>query len=79
MQNENDDNVQKAKDKDDRTIDDWDSVASANQKRMKSNPFELILMNMGYRINNSGGGEDDPDANDEPAELDGPSIRCNQT
>nr|CAD7407843.1 unnamed protein product [Timema poppensis] len=36
--------------KNDREVLDLDDAASANQKRMNADPFEVMLMNMGYRI-----------------------------
>lgn len=50
----------------DREIQNLDDAALANQYRMNSDPFELMLMNMGFRIpargfrvNESGSAESD--------------------
>jgi len=55
-----------------RIVDDWTDVASANQKRMNTNPFEMILMNMGYRVTP----DDDPSDDDRPQDS---SVQCNST
>merc|ERR1711990_645678 len=34
-----------------RMVEDLDAVATSNQRRMNADPFETILLNMGYRIN----------------------------
>jgi len=34
-----------------RTVGDLDAAASSNQRRMNADPFETILLNMGYRMN----------------------------
>ncbi|XP_034937043.1 WD and tetratricopeptide repeats protein 1-like [Chelonus insularis] len=36
--------------KNEREINNFDTIASANQVRMNSDPFELMMTNMGYRI-----------------------------
>lgn len=57
-------------------ITEWNDVASENQKRMNTNPFEVILMNMGYRIN----ANDDPSDEDEGTASSARSgVQCNQT
>jgi len=43
-----------------RLVDDVHSVAQANQKRMNADPFETILLNLGYPT--SGGQEDEEEA-----------------
>jgi WD and tetratricopeptide repeat-containing protein 1 len=62
-----------------RLVKDWNDVASENQKRMNSNPFEVILMNMGYRIggNREAEGSDDEPAAGEPRDRRG--VQCNPT
>jgi len=52
-----------------------EDAALANQKRMTTNPFEVILMNMGYAINPDSSGSsttDDHDHEEVP-------IQCNPT
>ncbi|XP_077976925.1 WD and tetratricopeptide repeats protein 1-like [Glandiceps talaboti] len=44
---------------DDRHIEETDSAATANQKRMNADPLEVMLMNMGYRITGISEGSDD--------------------
>jgi len=44
-----------------RAVGDLDAAASSNQRRMNADPFETILLNMGYRMNVD---EDAGDAND---------------
>jgi WD and tetratricopeptide repeat-containing protein 1 len=56
----------------DRIVDDWTTVASANQKRMNTNPFEMILMNMGYRVTP----DDDTSDGDPPHDS---SVQCSST
>lgn len=34
----------------DRFVEDSDGVAAANQRRMNADPFETLLINMGYDI-----------------------------
>ena len=34
----------------DRFVEDSDEVAAANQRRMNADPFETLLINMGYDI-----------------------------
>ncbi|XP_071486508.1 WD and tetratricopeptide repeats protein 1-like [Diadema antillarum] len=48
----------------DRCIAEPDSAATANQRRMKADPLEVMLMNMGYRITgiSSDGSDEEPDA-----------------
>ncbi|PSN32439.1 WD and tetratricopeptide repeats protein 1 [Blattella germanica] len=59
--------------KNDREVTDLDDAASANQKRMNADPFEVMLMNMGYRITSVQGeeGEGGDEANRET-----PAINC---
>lgn len=47
-----------------RCITEPDSAATANQRRMKADPLEVMLMNMGYRITgiSSDGSDEEPDA-----------------
>ena len=52
---------------------DLDDAASANQKRMNADPFEVMLMNMGYRITSVHGEEDE--GGDE-ATRETPAINC---
>lgn len=33
-----------------RAVEDMDSAAQANQRRMNADPLEVMLLNMGYRI-----------------------------
>lgn len=51
-----------------REIVNLDDAASANQIRMNSDPFELMLMNMGYRfpISQEFNDEDAEDQRDQP-------------
>lgn len=51
---------------------DLDDAASANQKRMNADPFEVMLMNMGYRITSVQGEEE---GGDEVA-REAPAINC---
>lgn len=53
---------------------DLDDAASANQKRMNADPFEVMLMNMGYRIT-SVQGEEGEGGGDEGA-REAPAINC---
>lgn len=48
----------------DRCITEPDTAATANQRRMKADPLEVMLMNMGYRITgiSTDGSDDEPDA-----------------
>jgi len=57
-----------------RLVKDWNDVASENQKRMNSNPFEVILMNMGYRINSP-----NEDSDEETPREERPGVQCNPT
>lgn len=59
--------------KNDREIIDSDDAASANQKRMNADPFEVMLMNMGYRITAVQG--DEGEGGDEGA-REAPAINC---
>lgn len=59
--------------KNDREVTDLDDAASANQKRMNADPFEVMLMNMGYRITSVQG--DEGDGGDEGA-REAPAINC---
>ncbi|CAG2122389.1 unnamed protein product [Medioppia subpectinata] len=38
--------------KDDREVENSEDAAMANQKRMNTDPLELMLANMGYRVPN---------------------------
>lgn len=53
---------------------DVQDAAYANQRRMNSNPFEVILMNMGYSVNR---GEEEG-SEEEPAPEAVP-MHCNPT
>lgn len=55
--------------KNDREVIDLDDAASANQKRMNADPFEVMLMNMGYRITSV-------QADEGEGEREAPSINC---
>ncbi|KDR22656.1 WD and tetratricopeptide repeats protein 1, partial [Zootermopsis nevadensis] len=57
-----------------REVIDLDDAASANQKRMNADPFEVMLMNMGYRIT-SVQGEEGEGGGDEGA-REAPAINC---
>lgn len=46
--------------KNNRAVVDYDNAITANQRRMKADPFETILMDMGYRVR----GMDDRDRDD---------------
>lgn len=59
--------------KNDREVIDLDDAASANQKRMNADPFEVMLMNMGYRITSVQGEEGE--GGDEGA-RETPTINC---
>lgn len=59
---------------DERIVKDVQDAAYANQRRMNSNPFEVILMNMGYRMN---GG--DEEASEEEAAQEAVPMQCNPT
>lgn len=59
--------------KNDREVIDLDDAASANQKRMNADPFEVMLMNMGYRITSVQG--DEGEGGDEGA-REAPAINC---
>merc|ERR1712142_1216714 len=52
---------------DKRIVEDLDGAASSNQRRMNADPFETILLNMGYRIN--------PEEEEETDVEDG-SVQC---
>lgn len=58
-----------------RIVKDVQDAASANQRRMNSNPFEVILMNMGYRVN---GGEEEGSEEEGGAQESVP-MQCNPT
>ena len=48
-----------------RAVADHASVSTANQKRMRADPFEALLLNMGMTFEAGGGGEDgDEDGDD---------------
>merc|ERR1711874_797493 len=49
-----------------RTVEDLDGAATSNQRRMNADPFETILLNMGYRIN----------AEEDQADVDDGSVQC---
>jgi len=53
-----------------RIVQDLDEAASSNQRRMNADPFETILMGMGYRIN-----VDDDDDGGEAENNEG-SVQC---
>ncbi|CAL8110183.1 unnamed protein product [Orchesella dallaii] len=57
----------------DRIVEDVQDAAYANQRRMNSNPFEVILMNMGYRMN----GDEEP--SDEESAPEAVPMQCNPT
>ncbi|XP_066994576.2 WD and tetratricopeptide repeats protein 1 [Anabrus simplex] len=59
--------------KNEREVMDLDDAASANQKRMNADPFEVMLMNMGYRITSIPG--EDGDAM-ESESRDAHAINC---
>ncbi|XP_063241067.1 WD and tetratricopeptide repeats protein 1 [Bacillus rossius redtenbacheri] len=59
--------------KNDREVEDLYDAASANQKRMNADPFEVMLRNLGYRIT-SVQGEDGDSSDDGP--RDGAAINC---
>ncbi|GFG32356.1 hypothetical protein Cfor_10916 [Coptotermes formosanus] len=59
--------------KNDREVIDLDNAASANQKRMNADPFEVMLMNMGYRITSVQA--DEGEGGDEGA-REAPAINC---
>ena len=40
-----------------RLVDDTEAVCTANQRRMKADPLEVMLLNMGYRITSLTGSE----------------------
>lgn len=48
-----------------REIQNLDDAASANQIRMNSDPFEIMLMNMGYRLPTHQGEFSDEDGEDQ--------------
>jgi WD and tetratricopeptide repeat-containing protein 1 len=59
----------------DRVVEDINDAAYANQKRMNSNPFEVILMNMGYRLSS---GAEEEGSEDDAVQEDGPiQMPCN--
>ena len=45
--------------KDDREIENCEDAATANQKRMNTDPLEVMLANMGYRVPTMMDSEDD--------------------
>jgi WD and tetratricopeptide repeat-containing protein 1 len=59
--------------KNDREVIDLDDAASANQKRMNADPFEVMLMNMGYRITAVQGDEGE---GGEDGAREAPAINC---
>ena len=56
-----------------REIKNLDDAASANQIRMNSDPFELMLMNMGFRFPVPRSDEDNEDFQEHPSEQ---SLNC---
>ncbi|XP_066285635.1 WD and tetratricopeptide repeats protein 1-like [Branchiostoma lanceolatum] len=51
-----------------RLVEEMESAALANQKRMNADPLEVMLLNMGYRITGISEGSDD-EAGDGPAQC----------
>lgn len=49
-----------------RIVEDLDGAASSNQRRMNADPFETILLNMGYRIN----------VDEEQSDAEDGSVQC---
>lgn len=51
-----------------RVVEDMESAAQANQRRMNADPLEVMLLNMGYRITGLRGvgpdGSDDEDSSE---------------
>ena len=45
----------------DREVVDVNDAAYANQKRMHSNPFEVMLVNLGYHVTSPNANEDESD------------------
>ena len=41
--------------------DEFAQVAKDNQRRMKTDPFEVMMMNLGYTVTREAGGSDDSD------------------
>ncbi len=48
---------------------DFDAVSSANQRRMRADPIETILMNIGYDVPVASSSATDED-------MEEPSIQC---
>ena len=63
-----------------RLIPDCESVSSANQRRMRADPFETLLMNMGYEFRSGRGeeGEDEED-DDEGGGGEDEVMQCRQS
>jgi len=57
-------------------VEDVNDAADANQRRMNTNPFEVILMNMGYRFNADGSDDEQPDEDARGRNL---HMPCNPT
>eukprot|EP00090_Calanus_glacialis_P039156 TRINITY_DN6817_c0_g1_i1.p1 TRINITY_DN6817_c0_g1~~TRINITY_DN6817_c0_g1_i1.p1 ORF type:complete len:702 (-),score=218.04 TRINITY_DN6817_c0_g1_i1:138-2243(-) len=49
-----------------RAVGDLEAAASSNQRRMNADPFETILMNMGYRMN----------VDEEPGDANEGAVQC---
>ncbi|TWW79432.1 WD and tetratricopeptide repeats protein 1 isoform X1 [Takifugu flavidus] len=56
-----------------RVVEDMDSAAQANQRRMNADPLEVMLLNMGYRITGLRGVG--PDGSDEEDSSEG-QVQC---
>lgn len=54
----------------DRLVDDLEAAAISNQRRMNADPFENLLMGMGYRMNVNEGEEDQNEADNDS------SVQC---
>ena len=61
--------------KNERVVDNSDDAAAANQRRMKADPLETMLINMGYSAGFGGLGADRDDAQADAGEG-GPNIAC---
>lgn len=59
-----------------REIQNLDDAASANQIRMNSDPFELMLMNMGYRFPVPQHEFSDEDSEDQHEQPITPALNC---
>ena len=64
-------------------ISDRDGVSSANQRRMRADPFETLLMNMGYEFRARGDDGDDDGGEDDDGEGGGGGgdevMQCRQS